>query len=1330
MPFTKNKASSRKEENFNEENLNLNKKEEFNKPSSQTNVKNEEKPQKSTKELKSVNEEDLKGLKKRFSEKGIKKFASIVEKNLNLFNDWKAQKREVLEKIKKAKDEEDFNLKYNEILEVYHKGKDLNAKIEDSERILDKMARDEKHDLLIPSDYLNLTGWWGKLTRDIFALDKRMSNLIKYKEHKQTKIVKNNIKKLKFDEALVKSEEWKNEDKFKSILAHFAFNHSYILANKDKEQKALVKEFLNTLKRLNITFKEQKNGVLEFFQKEFEFQTGEPKGIKELRNELKEALEPYKNKEIINKNTHLKAYITSEELNKISSTKAVQKSVDNGFSRDEHFRVAEDLKNLFENAQLSQTHEDTKKRANINAVYRFKKDILINDKEAEAKITVLEKIEGNNKIYTIELESLNKPAPLNASVPSKEAATQAQSVETAHKEPTTIAKVEEEIIPKNKEIKSASEKDLNDRETPKNNYDYFKEKYANRKLDIKYLEDLEKEVEKQNQKEIFASRYFKANGEPASDYSHVDFLEEKKYEYYKIPFSKEKLEEINDREPYTGRKQAGDLLAFNLMKVKMANEEFNYIPSDEEFDLIFDAFYVPGIREKIENEFNIKPLKKFGFNYAEFYHDGERAIKKLIGENEVFKQSGQKGEFKAQVAGAFHREELGDIDLVWGDEKFGLKHIIAKHGEEFKDIAKDLSEIVEKGKLIKQNDVRYRLEYENAVIGLSGEFKGEKRAFIITAFNKNEGKSSTLSPKQDFTDKSDNALSNQESIIPQSKQIRDIKKQLAKLKKEKLEQEKYLKSLKEDEQEHHRYALEEVLKQMRGLYKQLPENLRYTEKVIDDLTELKAILKGNDYSMQKAIKAGKIAQRLNEQAIIEDKDFIERLVSYGKTIEQAKALNGTSWGTPKQWIEKGIYDFYQSIREDIDTIPAFKKISTDKTKNESVLHSNTHLGTGLITGTLSGVKEDEEGNFNFNPQDFIKGFLGGASASLAVKKGLEIKARSVAKNYSNIAKDNPALMQEIVKRDLSHYAKSSVANSLTRFLNKHKNLDLNSQIFAGEKALMNEAYKPQAKKLKVAKELEAKGKSEIQIWESTGWYKDKDKKWKFEISQKGGELQTKDNFGRPYKREWLVKILKDDELFSAYPQLKLMRVIEDKKLGAGVGGAYDYETKDIYIKNLQGKDVKTILYHEIQHAVQDIEGFGYGFKDIVLSDENFNLYYKQHGEAEARNVQRRLDTDNKREIRTYKSSIPINKRRIAFWENEKDKDAWKGHDQPDNEIRQAQENIAYSRQKIKELQDTAKIGKYTQHPYSTMDIDIKDTIAEATIHGKALSKELESSFFR
>ncbi|MDY3114155.1 MAG: PBECR2 nuclease fold domain-containing protein [Helicobacter sp.] len=140
-------------------------------------------------------------------------------------------------------------------------------------------------------------------------------------------------------------------------------------------------------------------------------------------------------------------------------------------------------------------------------------------------------------------------------------------------------------------------------------------------------------------------------------------------------------------------------------------------------------------RKIIENRLNIEPIKEFGVNYAEYYHDGENAIKKILLEYENSRKSES---YKGQVAGAFYKEELGDIDVVWGDSSFGLKHILEKHGGEFKDIAKDLSEAIEKGEIKTDNNVKtiiYKNENQNIRIGLSKGFKGKgENQWIITAY--------------------------------------------------------------------------------------------------------------------------------------------------------------------------------------------------------------------------------------------------------------------------------------------------------------------------------------------------------------------------------------------------------------------------------------------------------------------------------------------------------------------------------------------------------------------------------------------------------------------
>ncbi|RTI93864.1 hypothetical protein C3I02_05085 [Campylobacter jejuni] len=133
------------------------------------------------------------------------------------------------------------------------------------------------------------------------------------------------------------------------------------------------------------------------------------------------------------------------------------------------------------------------------------------------------------------------------------------------------------------------------------------------------------------------------------------------------------------------------------------------------------------MRSKIEKELNIQPLKEFGKNYAEYYHDGKGALQKLLIEKQ------------GQVAGAFHRKDLGDIDLVWGEvtdkikhKGYGLAHIIDKHPD--LDL-KMIDEIVKNGKLIKDNKGRIRIQFDNKVIGIKDNWKGDKtNVWIVTSY--------------------------------------------------------------------------------------------------------------------------------------------------------------------------------------------------------------------------------------------------------------------------------------------------------------------------------------------------------------------------------------------------------------------------------------------------------------------------------------------------------------------------------------------------------------------------------------------------------------------
>lgn len=186
---------------------------------------------------------------------------------------------------------------------------------------------------------------------------------------------------------------------------------------------------------------------------------------------------------------------------------------------------------------------------------------------------------------------------------------------------------------------------------------------------------------------------------------------------------------------------------FSILKQRSLNNQ------DDDFNG-FDTL----MREAIENALNIKPIKEFGTNYAEHYHGGETAIQKLLAEAQAHKESGAKGEYKGQVAGAFHRKELGDIDLVWGEvtgkgkeaKGWGLAKIIEKHGDEFSSFSGNteeqklingINEIIQNGKLLTENGVNtLYLQKDNKVflVGLSKGWdkKGENQ-WIITSYEAN-----------------------------------------------------------------------------------------------------------------------------------------------------------------------------------------------------------------------------------------------------------------------------------------------------------------------------------------------------------------------------------------------------------------------------------------------------------------------------------------------------------------------------------------------------------------------------------------------------------------
>lgn len=202
-------------------------------------------------------------------------------------------------------------------------------------------------------------------------------------------------------------------------------------------------------------------------------------------------------------------------------------------------------------------------------------------------------------------------------------------------------------------------------------------------------------------------------------------------------------------------------------------------------------------------------------------------------------------------------------------------------------------------------------------------------------------------------------------------------------------------------------------------------------------------------------------------------------------------------------------------------------------------------------------------------------------------------------------------------------------------------------IMAGQKART-------ADKAKLAKaiELEKEGIPPQNIFQATGWYRGTDGEWKFEISDTASKLNTvrepplqgaeaadyerimgKPSTGEPAStgKVPLESVLEHPALYEAYPQL---RNLPYQQMDLGFLNAEGMSDQYGVALHRFARDPRSTLLHELQHQIQQHEGFALGgnpdqvgtigFSPDQLGDDPFDAYRRLAGEVEARNVQNRL----------------------------------------------------------------------------------------------------------
>lgn len=128
------------------------------------------------------------------------------------------------------------------------------------------------------------------------------------------------------------------------------------------------------------------------------------------RAELLSILKPFLGK-IVNIQTGIEANLSKHSIDKMTSAKALEKSKANGFTLAEHFELSAKIKPLYESAILVASHGNLKNPddPNVVSIKRFvSAAILQSGRKADVLITVKESIANGHRIYSIELDEINK----------------------------------------------------------------------------------------------------------------------------------------------------------------------------------------------------------------------------------------------------------------------------------------------------------------------------------------------------------------------------------------------------------------------------------------------------------------------------------------------------------------------------------------------------------------------------------------------------------------------------------------------------------------------------------------------------------------------------------------------------------------------------------------------------------------------------------------------------------------------------------------------------------------------------------------------------------
>ena len=236
-------------------------------------------------------------------------------------------------------------------------------------------------------------------------------------------------------------------------------------------------------------------------------------------------------------------------------------------------------------------------------------------------------------------------------------------------------------------------------------------------------------------------------------------------------------------------------------------------------------------------------------------------------------------------------------------------------------------------------------------------------------------------------------------------------------------------------------------------------------------------------------------------------------------------------------------------------------------------------------------------------------YLKSASNSSIVQKGKLSSKRSYSLGTDGQRLTNPESdnLEDLYNNIMNGSEDEYHDNDFVKDINSLSKSEDRRYALAGEKAKTANIAR-----LNKAKRMLADGEDKKTVWQKTGWYIAKDGKPRFEIADDKfkikksvlKEISHLDPDGVATYRIRLRDAISHRKLFAAYPDLNLIDITFtfDEKNPGSLG---EFQ-RDMRYSNLVGNirvnvagnrnvnDIKSTIIHEIQHAIQNYEGFAEG----------------------------------------------------------------------------------------------------------------------------------------